>query len=82
MCWFHMLIYILMLATEIYSFNYGSSIAFYTRSIMTTSNNSVSNANDDGYETILRASITLKNGKKLYAWQKGLKAFPIRVKKK
>ncbi|MEQ4693440.1 MULTISPECIES: hypothetical protein [Providencia] len=49
---------------------------------MTTGSNSISNANDDGYETILRASITLKNGKKIYAWQKGLKAFPIRVKKK
>jgi len=26
---------------------------------------------------IYRAYITLRNGKRLYAWQKGLKAFPI-----
>jgi len=35
----------------------------------------------DGYEYIFVAYITLRNGKRLYAWQKGLKAFRIRVKK-
>lgn len=32
------------------------------------------------YRTIFRPYITLKNGKRLYAWQKGLKAFPLRVR--
>jgi hypothetical protein len=31
---------------------------------------------------IFRKSIRLKNGKVIYAWQFGLKAFPIRVRKK
>ena len=37
---------------------------------------------DDEYEIIYRAFITLKSGKRLYANQVGLKAFPIRVKTK
>ncbi len=35
-----------------------------------------------GYKLIFSAFITLKNGKRLYAWQKGLKAFPLIVKKR
>lgn len=31
---------------------------------------------------IFRPFITLKNGKRLYAWQYGLKAFMIRIRKK
>jgi hypothetical protein len=31
-------------------------------------------------EYIFRPYITLRNGRRLYAWQVGLKAFPIRVK--
>lgn len=34
----------------------------------------------DGHEVIFVASITLKNGKKLFAKQFGKKAFPIVVK--
>ena len=33
-----------------------------------------------GYRVIYRYYITLRNGRRLYAWQVGLKAFPIRVK--
>ena len=33
-----------------------------------------------GYQLIFRSFITLKNGKKLWAWQCGKKAFPILVK--
>jgi len=33
----------------------------------------------DGYMIIFRSSITLKNGTKLYAHQRGLKAFPLLV---
>lgn len=33
-----------------------------------------------GYHVIFRAFITLRNGKRLYAHQVGLKAFPIKVK--
>lgn len=33
-----------------------------------------------GYELIFRPVITLRNGKKLYAWTYGLKAFPLWVK--
>lgn|GEM_PF-1840704 len=36
-------------------------------------------ANHPGKRLIFTASITLRNGKKLYAWQKGLKAFAIWV---
>lgn len=31
---------------------------------------------------IFRPYITLKNGKRLYAWQYGLKAFMLRIRKK
>jgi hypothetical protein len=41
----------------------------------------MSATNDDGCEYIFRASITLKNGKILFARDCGLKAFRIRVKK-
>lgn len=34
----------------------------------------------DGYRLIFRPYITLRNGRRLYAWQVGLKAFPIWVK--
>lgn len=40
-----------------------------------------SNREGDG-EIIFRSCITLRNGKKLYAASVGLKAFPIRVRKK
>jgi hypothetical protein len=33
-----------------------------------------------GYHLIFRPFITLKNGKKLWAWQCGKKAFPLVVK--
>lgn len=33
----------------------------------------------DGYKIVFRASITLKNGKKLFAKQFGIKGFPILV---
>lgn len=36
---------------------------------------------DDDGEYIFTAYITLRNGKRLYAWQKGLKAFRIKVNK-
>jgi hypothetical protein len=36
---------------------------------------------DDGTEIVYVAYITLKNGKRIYAWQYGLKAFPLRVRK-
>jgi hypothetical protein len=36
----------------------------------------------DSEDHIYTASITLKNGKKIYAWQYGLKAFYIPVKSK
>lgn len=36
-------------------------------------------ANHPGKRLIFTAYITLKNGQKLFAWQKGLKAFPIWV---
>lgn len=36
--------------------------------------------NDDD-EYIFTSYITLRNGKRLYAWQKGLKAFRIKVNK-
>lgn len=32
-------------------------------------------------EIIYRPYITTKSGQRIYAWQKGLKAFPIRVRK-
>ncbi len=38
--------------------------------------------NDDDYEEVFTAYITLKNGKRLYASSYGLKAFCIRVKRK
>lgn len=31
---------------------------------------------------VFRPYITLKNGRRIYAWQYGLKAFPIPVKEK
>lgn len=33
----------------------------------------------DGYKVIFRPWITLKNGTKIYAHQRGLKAFPLLV---
>jgi hypothetical protein len=33
-------------------------------------------------ETIFVASIRLRNGKRIYAWQYGKKAFPIKVRRK
>jgi hypothetical protein len=36
----------------------------------------------EGYEYIYRTCITLKNGKKLYAASKGLKAFRLKIRKK
>lgn len=36
--------------------------------------------NRDGYRLIFRPYITLRNGKRLYAWQRGLRAFPIWVR--
>lgn len=38
--------------------------------------------NHPGEHLIFTAFITLRNGQKLYAWQKGLKAFAIWVKDK
>jgi hypothetical protein len=35
----------------------------------------------DEEDVVFTAYITLKNGKRIYAWQYGLKAFRIRVKK-
>lgn len=37
---------------------------------------------DDDFETIFTAFITLKNGKRIFAASKGLKAFAIRVRKR
>ena len=34
----------------------------------------------EGYVLIFRPVKTLKNGRKLYAWQYGLKAWPIWIK--
>lgn len=42
----------------------------------------VSKDGGDDEHFIYRASITLRNGRKLYAYQRGLKAFKIRIKKK
>lgn len=39
-------------------------------------------SNDDDYETIYRTSITTRNGVKLFAWQFGLKAFRLRIRRK
>lgn len=36
----------------------------------------------DEEDVVYTAYITLKNGKRIYAWQYGLKAFRISVKKK
>ena len=36
---------------------------------------------NDSVEYIFRPYITLKNGKRLYAWQRGLKAFRFPVKR-
>jgi hypothetical protein len=36
---------------------------------------------DEGFTYIYRASIRLKNGKRIFAYQFGLKAFRIRVRK-
>ena len=33
------------------------------------------------YDLIFRPSIKLKNGKRLFAWQYGLKAFALRIRK-
>ena len=38
-------------------------------------------SNDPNDDVIFRPYITLKNGRRLYAWQCGLKAFPIQVKR-
>lgn len=37
---------------------------------------------NDAVEYIYRTFITLKNGKRIYAWQYGLKAFYFPVKRK
>jgi hypothetical protein len=37
---------------------------------------------DEEYVTIFVAYITTRSGKRIYAFEKGLKAFPIRVKRK
>jgi len=36
----------------------------------------------DDVDIIFATSIRLRNGKRIYAWQYGKKAFPIRVKRK
>lgn len=38
------------------------------------------NVNDSSARYIYRPYITLKNGKRIFAWQYGKKAFKIRVK--
>ena len=38
--------------------------------------------NTSSVQYIFRPYITLKNGHRIYAWQYGLKAFPIPVKEK
>jgi hypothetical protein len=38
------------------------------------------NANRPGYKLIFTAYITTKQGRRIYAWQKGLKVFAIWVK--
>ena len=40
------------------------------------------NTHDDAVEYIYTAFITLKNGKRIFAWQYGLKAFCFPVKRK
>lgn len=40
------------------------------------------NSHDDAVVYIYRAYITLKNGKRIYAWQRGKKAFYFPVKQK
>ena len=47
---------------------------------MSTTNGSQDN--DDDFETIFTAFITLKNGQRIFAASKGLKAFAIRVRKR
>lgn len=47
---------------------------------MSTTNGSQDS--DDDFETIFTAFITLKNGKRVFAASKGLKAFAIRVRKR
>lgn len=37
---------------------------------------------DDEFETIFTTKITTRDGRVIYAWQKGLKAFCLRVRKK
>ena len=34
----------------------------------------------EGEQVVFVTYITLKNGKRLYAWQYGLKAFPLKVR--
>lgn len=41
----------------------------------------IHNATNDDFEVIYRPYITVK-GKRIFAYQKGLKAFPIKVRKK
>lgn len=36
----------------------------------------------DSAQYVFRPYITLKNGRRIYAWQYGLKAFPIPIKDK
>lgn len=47
---------------------------------MSTTNGSQDS--DDNFETIFTTFITLKNGKRVFAASKGLKAFAIRVRKR
>ena len=37
---------------------------------------------DEDTHIIYVASIRLRNGRRIYAWQYGIKAFPIRVRKR
>lgn len=39
-------------------------------------------SNNSSVQYIFRPYITRKNGRRIYAWQYGLKAFPIPVKEK
>ena len=38
--------------------------------------------NQDEWDVIFRPFITLKNGQRIYAWQFGKKAFPLKVRRK
>lgn len=42
----------------------------------------MSKYDEDEYEIVYVASIRLRNGRRIYAYQYGKKAFPIKVRKK